>query len=536
MESITNVKFEDEEKFAVEFEVVPINEVERKRKQIEENIASLDTKLEEIQKKLDASNEEIERLTSYADGLDYMVAVASGVIAGAIDVLFVEEFSLEKANTLGNEKVNDFVLKKAKEQGYKGNDLSEAVKYMEKKFPIVADKATNAFGGGYQHHLRDFSHHPTLIGLGFSFLTQFTYNVYGTDTAGCFKVYPLKEKDYVLIGKNLPEKITFGVINWFFHMVSDMAGSSGSVEKGSLGTGLPGPIVSLLKEVSVLPIFKNTNKSGYKEFSVWISKLFNGTLLGERDADGKLVPLKFDMRTEIGIGEQLKQQAIPVIVNECIVRGFYFIRHLIEELKLSQIDSFESLKNLNWKKTLPFKNRTISRMLTISLGTMTAIDVADAAIRSAIKSGGVANPAFFTNAILRVNFVGIGRFAIAIGTDVGMEIERNKTIKQRSQMLSDIICVSNIKLYYKNADLMCSYAELYEKESNMYAEQSEMWMEVRKTHSAIEQLYCQMEKVGEFYSIKILEMDDSFDEIKNVLPKVEKMNPGLLDEIRRRLV
>lgn len=26
-------------------------------------------------------------------------------------------------------------------------------------------KNTNDFGGGYQHHLRDFSHHPTLIGI-----------------------------------------------------------------------------------------------------------------------------------------------------------------------------------------------------------------------------------------------------------------------------------------------------------------------------------------------------------------------------------
>ena len=76
---------------------------------------------------------------------------------------------------------------------------------------------------------------------------------------------------------------------WFFHMVSDMAGSSTSVGKGSAGTGLPGPIVSFLKEISALPIFRNMNKDGYKEFSVWISKLFNGTLLGKRDESGKLI-------------------------------------------------------------------------------------------------------------------------------------------------------------------------------------------------------------------------------------------------------
>ena len=291
MGAIVNLKntYED---FAVEFEVLPAEnfdgEVDERKKRILDGVASIDEQLAENQRVLDKLNSKIDKLTNHADGIDYMVAVASGVLAGIIDIVFVGDFSLEKANEWGNEKANNFVVKIAQKQGYKGDDLYGAVKFLEEKFPIAADRATNEFGGGLQHHLRDFSHHPTPIGLLFSFLTQFTHKVYGTDVAGVFKVVELKKEDLILIGKNFPEKVTFGVVNWFFHMVSDMAGSSSSILEGKVGTGLPGPLVSLLKEISTLPFFGKLNGNGYKEFSVWISKLFNGTLLGKRDENGKL--------------------------------------------------------------------------------------------------------------------------------------------------------------------------------------------------------------------------------------------------------
>ena len=116
----------------------------------------------------------MDSLTNHADGIDYTVAAASGIIAGIIDSVWVEEFSIDRANEWGNKKVDKFVVKIAQGQGYKGNDLEGAIRYLEEKFPIAADKATNNFGGGLQHHLRDFSHHPTPAGLFFSLLTQFT--------------------------------------------------------------------------------------------------------------------------------------------------------------------------------------------------------------------------------------------------------------------------------------------------------------------------------------------------------------------------
>lgn len=447
----------DDEFKGVSFSLVyPNNSTDVNRIRVQEGLSEIEQQLSLINQQVNELNADIDKLTNHADGLDYTVAVVSGIIAGLIDSFWVGEFSLDRANDWGNEKTNNFVIKIAQKQGYQGDDLAGAIQFLEEKFPIVADKSTNDFGGGLQHHLRDFSHHPTPIGLMFSLLTQFTNKVYGTDVAGIFKVVDVKKADLILIGKNIPEKITFGVVNWFFHIVSDIAGSSSSVIEGKLGTGLPGPIVSLLKELSALPIFKNMNKNGYKEFSVWISKLFNGTLLGKKDENGKIIEaVKFDFRTEIGIAHELGRQAVPVVVNECIVRGFYFIRRLCLEIKNNEIKSFSDLKNINWKNTLPFKNRTIVRMLTIATGTFTAVDMADAGIRAVIKSGGF-NAATLGNFVLNVNFVGVGRFAIAVATDVGMGVKKGIKENKRLDLMSEQLQLMNVKVSYKQADMWIS--------------------------------------------------------------------------------
>ena len=232
-------------------------------------------------------------------------------------------------------------------------------------------------------------------------------------------------------------------------MASDMAGSSNNPGKG---TGLPGPILSLVKELSSLPIFKNSKT--IQELRVNISKLFNGTLLAKRDengkimrdSNGKLLTERFDLRAEMGVAHEIGRQAIPVVVNEALVRGFYFLRRLIQQLKEK-----DSIKDIEWKKTLPFKNRTIVRMMTIASGTFTAIDLADAGIQAVIKSGGF-NPATLGNFILRVNFVGVGRFAIAVSSDLTMGIKKSKKENERMRLRRGITTL-NAKVFYKEADM-----------------------------------------------------------------------------------
>ena len=342
-----------------------------------------------------------------ADKIDYLLAVASGTIAAAVDIFYTGKFSLEEGQQWGNDTINKFVKRMAKWNGYKGDDLSGAIKFMEKMFPLAADKNTPTFGGGLQHHLRDFSHHFSLGGLMCSIFTQFTKKVIGTDPDG--KLIIEDVKDDKLIGKNNTEKILFGTVYWFFHMVSDMAGSNATAGNG---TGIPGPIVSLIKELSSLPVFRN-KQIGDIEFHTWVSKLFNGTLLGKRDEAGKLLePMKFDLRTEIGVLHEIGKQVVPVLINESLVRSFYFIRRLSNELKREEIKSFNDFKKINVEKILPFNNRTIKRMVTVSSGTLVALDAADAAVRAGM------NPTnFFVVFAVRINVVGVGRFIVACKAD-----------------------------------------------------------------------------------------------------------------------
>lgn len=362
---------------------------------------------------------QIELLSSQADNLDYLVSVASGVLCSMLDILWVGEFSLERGRGIASDKIDGFVTKTAKMLGCKNDDLESAVKFLEKKFPIPSDGNTPDFGGGLQHHLRDFAHHPTIVGLMFSLLTQFTYKSYGTDTSGSFKIVDVPEVSRAFIGDDVPSKILFGTITWFFHLVSDVAGSSSSVGKSG-GTGIPGPMLALAKELSVLPIFKNMNVSE-NSLSVFLSKLFNGTLLAKHDENGTIIKetvLKFDLRGELGVGVELGRQAVPVVANDCIVRTFYFIRRLAMEIRSNEIQSVSDLNQINWDNVKPLNNPTIARMLTISTGVFTTIDVGEAVITQKYW--------------VSINYVGVGRFAMAIGEDVSwcLKARNSKRIKQ----------------------------------------------------------------------------------------------------------
>ena len=441
--------------------------------ELAEDVVSAEAKVEapgidHLNTELARVNQELERYTNHADKADYALAVTSGVLAGLVDSLFVGEFSLEYANQWGNQQAEKLVLKVAKYQGYSGTDLGQAIKHLEDQFPIAADKATAAFGGGLQHHLRDFSHHPTPLGLVCSILTQFTGSVYGTDVAGAFQCVPLNKDGLNLVGKSFPEKIMFGAVNWFFHMVSDVAGSSASVMKGSFGTGLPGPLVSLLKEFSSTRLFKKQDAKGCKEFSVYISKLFNGTLLGERDSNGNLIPLKFDLRTEMGVAMQVGKQTFPVIINECIVRSFFLLRRLLQELSRDDIQDWSDMDKINWKAIIPFRNRTVDRMLTIASMTFTAADTADAAIHAAIESGG--NWVLFSGRfVTRFNYVGAGRAALSIVREVSKE-------KKEAQLIHEKMILSEAKSALFLKQLQEFKEQLDRKVSNYLAEDIEGFM------------------------------------------------------------
>lgn len=483
---------------------------------VSERISKIDEKLSELKQEYSKTKEEREKYSSHADKFDYTLAALSGLLTGLLDIFFVGEFSLVEARDWGQEKVESFVKYVAKQRGWKGSknaDIGSAVDYLERNYKIAADQVTNQFGGGRQHHLRDFSHHCTPVGLFFSMLTQFTGKAYGTDKSGVFIIVDVPTQE--LIGKDIPSKFVLGFVHWCFHMVSDMVGSSGTIAKGKYGTGLPGPLISFLKELSALRFFRQKTEKGetVNPFSLFTAKLFNGTMFMERDENGKIIPesvVSLDLRTELGIAHFIGKQAIPVILNECIVRGAYFIRRFYLECKAKEVSNFSDLREkLNWKQILPFKNRTITRMLTIATGTFTAIDLADAGIRAALSSGG--NLAtFFSKFVLRINIVGVGRFVLALGDECFMEYKLHKVRKQQTDILFEMLEQHRAKLYYKRADL---------------------WTEVTKTEAAMQSLSTVVAQAVAFELPWMMEVDKRHHQIVALLEERKKETDDFIAEV-----
>ena len=496
-------------KESIKFEFNPQNEFDIECKTVEVEITNptdeVNARLNEIDDKIADLDISIDRLTNHADKLDYIVAAASGILTGLLDVFFVGEFNLREGRDWSSEKINDLVKKIAKSQGYEGDDLTGAIRYLE-KFGIPSDSVYNKLGGARQHHLRDFAHHASPIGLIFSLLTQFTEKAYGTTKTGMFTTVKIQNKEF--IGNNIPNKIIFGLVYWIFHMASDMAGSSGSAGGGE---GIPGPILSIVKFLSSLPMFND--KEQVNQLSLTVSKLFNGTLFAERDENGKIAigddgkPLimKMDLRGELGIAHQIGKQALPVILNEAIVRGFYFVNRLIDELKEKK-----SIKNVNWKNTVPFNNRTIARMMTIATGTFTAVDMIGATVEG-IKKGNGELVQTITHTVLHINFVGIGRFVIAIGNDSVMGLRKGNKSKDRMKLKAEALHLMEAKMYYG---------------------ESVVWSAVKDANVSIDSLYDALNKISRKIANDTKAVHDSLDEIENIdVYDIEKKNAGLIDDL-----
>ncbi|MCI9122148.1 MAG: hypothetical protein HFG00_11610 [Oscillibacter sp.] len=129
------------------------------------------------------------------------------------------------------------------------------------------------------------------------------------------------------------------------------------------------------------------------------------------------------MRGELGAAAELGRQAVPVAANACIVRGFYFIRRLAMEIKEKEIVSLDGMKQIDWASVKPADNPTIDRMLLIAAGVFTTVDVGSAVVSQKY--------------LIAVNYIGVGRFAVAIGEDVAWCL-RARNVKQIRRMYGNM--------------------------------------------------------------------------------------------------
>ena len=421
MNSNENIFSEENDDLKVEYEIINIehSQDEEIKKYVKAKIKNIDSAIDINDSKLQEYNKQLKKFTNQADALDYTVAIGSGILAGIIDSFFVGDFSLSDGKKWGNEQLEKIVKKLGK-----NDNVYEAKKNLE-KFHIPSDtsKVWNKKNiTPHTHRIDDLAHHTSLVGLISSITTQFTEISYFQNRFGENLCLDITDKG--LIGNNLSEKIFAGTVNWFYHLVSDMTKSEGNI---GYGMGIPGPILSLAKELSMLPGINKTKLPQIIDY---------------------FYVKGFDLRTELGVLQQLGKQAIPVILNEVLIRVFYFFSRLIKEYKEK-----ENFKDIDWKNVLPYKNRTSTRMLTISSGTFLAFALLDAGIRSGGNWG---------TFVLRVNFVNIGRFTVSCYNEYKMEREKEKIKKDILDLYSQQLSLNNIKLSYNIAGMWVSTKEAIE--------------------------------------------------------------------------
>lgn len=350
----------------------------------------------------------IHELKPACDKLDYALAASSGAICGVIDIFLVGKTGESPLGDITDKWFAERTMDFAKFCGWddKGDKpLSSAIRFLENKFKIpydqrgVGDAASFVFGlNPSNHHFKSLAHNPSILGLFFSILDQFTNSSHFVSDGELISLMEADDK-FELRGNNVPSKLFCAFANWFGHLISDMSGSSGSKTRGM---GIPSPLWSWTNDIIAI---KRSLNIPTLEFDKAVNELAIN-----------LYNEGYDARFQA-------TQAIPVIVNEMLVRLMYSIRRLIKYF--AEIDKEERSLKLMWQRCEPFSNPTVKRMLTVAHGTFCLVDVGEATARSCVAGVGTFNPIEF---LLRLNIVGVGRFTVSLYGEVkrGMNIHKTE--------------------------------------------------------------------------------------------------------------
>ena len=317
---------------------------------------------------------------STCDRFDYIAAGFCGGIAGLIDVIFVGIPGDSKLVNLSDNFADGLVKKFASLSGWsprpdKEDSIASAIGFLEKNFAVNYDQrhsadVDNLFDMSTQnHHFKSLSHSPDPVGLFFSILDQFM-NTSTFISGGELIRIDTSDKESPLKGGNLIAKIFSGFCNWLGHIMSDLAGSSGSRGNDGRGSGVPIPFMELLQfcDFGSLQVDKDR-----QTFATVMVRVFqNG----------------YDLRFAGAM-------AVPVIVEELLIRVIWVIRRHFG-------------KGHPWKECIPSTcHGDLRIMLIVGNSVLCLFDVTDATIRSGFGSNMVL---FF----LRLNYVAWVRLIILV--------------------------------------------------------------------------------------------------------------------------
>lgn len=389
---------------------------------IEDSIAQAQQELAALNETVDS----VKKLKPQCDKLDYILSASSGALCGIIDVFLVGKPGESPLGKVTDKWFADRTMDFAKLCHPDKKDFDSpdsAIRFLEKAFKVPYDQSVSGDAAREifnltprNHHFKSLAHNPTLLGLFFSLLNQFA-NTSSFVSEGQLITIDNSDNDWELEGGNIPSKLFCGFANWIGHLISDVSGSQSSAKFGSRGMGIPSPLWTWINDVIAIKAklgitVSETNKS-MNELAV------------------KLFDKGFDLRFQTA-------QAIPVLLNELLVRLLYSTRRLFAYFSTTPKEK-RSLQ-LMWEKCEPFSNATVKRMLTVAHGTFCLIDAGDAAIRAFASGGGTFNAVEF---VLRLNVVGIGRFAISLYGEVKRGVLYYHAKKEADFASKEITIINN---------------------------------------------------------------------------------------------
>lgn len=308
---------------------------------------------EKILNENQAENIELLRKADKCDKYDYLAAVGCGAIGGLIDAFLVGSPKDSKLLKWTDKQVDKAVKEFAKISGWNPRDgqkdnIASAIGFLEKKFKVNYDQRYSSDVGELfdmntrNHHLMSLAHSPDIVGLFFSILNQFT----STSTfIADGEMITIATDTYELQGGNFIAKIFCGIANWFGHIMSDIAGSSGSRGNVGRGTGV------------ALPFYELFQFCKFGKFSVGDDKQDLATITTRAFQEG------YDFRFGLAT-------AIPVVITNLSIKLIWALRR-----------HFQYGKPV--KECIPtMQHAELRIMLLLGNGTLCAIDGMDAAVRS----------------------------------------------------------------------------------------------------------------------------------------------------------
>lgn len=360
------------------------------------------------------------------DKFDYLAAVCCGSIGGLIDIFFVGEPGKGGLVQWSDEKINDVVKRFAKIAGWnpreeKRDNIASAIGFLEKRFKVNYDQryspdVNNVFEMSTRnHHMKSLSHSPDVVGLFFSLLNQFTST---SSFVSEGQIITIATDTFELCGSNYIAKLFCGVLNWLGHIMSDIAGSSGSVGNGGRGTGIGIPFYELFQFFH------------FGQFGVEKDRQDFATIAVRAYQAG------YDFRYGIAM-------SVPVIITDLLIRFVWALRqHYQYGRNLKECFSAQ-------------KHESLRVMLLFGNGTLCLMDGTDAFLCS---NGNL------LLLFLRINIIGWVRFISLVFKEICIRIGLTESLEPDVEAYRRI----NTGLEFYLEELRESDIEQYKREMEKY--------------------------------------------------------------------